>query len=79
MGFVHSTALTLVSTDLDELTHRGKMNYDPVVFALTDRISQVVGVISAAIIAMATINFGKKKQCSMCLKSNRIYRVSCPM
>ena len=40
------------------LTHRGKMNYDPVVFALTDRNSQVVGVISAAIIAMATINFG---------------------
>ena len=40
------------------LTHRGKMNYDPVVFALTDRNSQVVGIISAAIIAMATINFG---------------------
>ena len=40
------------------LTHRGKMNHDPVVFALTDRNSQVVGMISAVIIAMATINFG---------------------
>ena len=40
------------------LTHRGKMNHDPVVFALTDRNSQVVGIISAVIIVMATINFG---------------------
>jgi 4-hydroxybenzoate polyprenyltransferase len=39
------------------LTHRGKMNHDPVVFALTDRNSQVVGIISVAIIAMATFNF----------------------
>jgi hypothetical protein len=32
------------------------MNQDPVVFALTDRNSQVVGMISAVIIIMATIN-----------------------
>ena len=35
-----------------------KTNHDPVVFALTDRNSQVVGIISAVIIVMATINFG---------------------
>ncbi len=36
------------------LTHRGKMNQDPVVFALTDGISIVVGIFSAAIIYLAT-------------------------
>jgi 4-hydroxybenzoate polyprenyltransferase len=40
------------------LTSRGKMNHDPVVFALTDRISQAVGMICALNIAAAAfINF----------------------
>lgn len=38
------------------LTHRGKMHQDPVVFALTDRISLLVGVLSATLIGMATMN-----------------------
>ena len=36
------------------LTHRGKMHQDPVVFALTDRISLLVGVLSAILIGMGT-------------------------
>ncbi|MBN1358998.1 MAG: hypothetical protein JW993_00320, partial [Sedimentisphaerales bacterium] len=41
------------------LTHRGKMHQDPVVFALTDRISLLVGVLSAILIGMGTrdLNF----------------------
>ncbi len=38
------------------LTHRGKMNQDPVVFALTDRISLLVGGLSAVLIFLARLN-----------------------
>jgi hypothetical protein len=38
------------------LTHRGKMHQDPVVFALTDRISLLVGALSAVLIGMATLD-----------------------
>lgn len=40
------------------LAHRGMMHHDPVVFALRDRNSLLVGVISAAVIIVATSEFG---------------------
>jgi hypothetical protein len=32
------------------LTHRGKMHDDPVIFAITDRVSQIVGLCCAGVV-----------------------------
>lgn len=39
-------------------THRGEMHEDPVVFAIQDRTSLVVGALTAAIVAVATLGIG---------------------
>jgi 4-hydroxybenzoate polyprenyltransferase len=39
-------------------THRGEMHEDPVVFAMQDRTSLVLGALTAAIVAVATLGVG---------------------
>ncbi len=37
------------------LTHRGEMHDDPIVFALKDRTSRVIGAVAVAIIVAASL------------------------
>lgn len=39
-------------------THRGEMHDDPVVFALRDRLSLLIGTLTVGIVVLATIWFG---------------------
>jgi hypothetical protein len=39
------------------IAYRGKMNHDPVVFALKDRVSYLVGALAAAVMYLATLTW----------------------